>query len=459
MSQENLKNTVLQAESVNRRSFIKQAGAFATAGILAPNIFLPQNAVAQAHKKYSANEKLNIAVIGSGGRGRGNIDGVKSQNIIALCDVDWNRASDSFKQFPHATRYKDFRIMLEKEKSIDAVIVATPDHTHAVAAARAMKLGKHVYCEKPLTYSVFEARTLRELAAETGVATQMGNQGTANTGLREAVEVVQSGGIGDVTEVHVWTNRPVWPQGSPAPTEAQTPPDGLDWDLWLGPAKERPYHSSYLPFSWRGWSDFGTGALGDMACHTANMAFMALKLGYPTWARAMVATDVNPDSYPSRSRIHFKFPKRSEMPEVDFYWYDGGELPPRYLAGGVTLPEKLSSSGSVLVGSKGALFSPNDYGAQFSLLPEANFKDYKKPDAWLPRSPGHHNEWIEACKGGPAAMSNFSYAGLLTESILLGNVAMRARTEIAWDGPNMKVTNNEAANALISREYRKGWEL
>lgn len=448
-------------ERENRRDFLVQTGVAGIGYWVAGGL--------SAAESNSPNEKLNIASIGCGGKGGSDIGACASQNVVALCDVDHERAAGAIKQFPNATRYKDFRKMLEKEK-IDAVVVSTPDHTHAVAAAMAMKMGKHVYCQKPLTHTVFEARRLRELAAEHKVATQMGNQGTAHSGLRRAVEIIQAGVIGGVSEVHVWTNRPIWPQGQDAiykTFHAKT--TGMskdDWDLWLGPAAERPYLSNiYHPFAWRGWWDFGTGALGDMACHTANMAFMSLKLGSPTSVVAE-SGEINPQTYPTWARITFEFPARGDLPPVKFVWYEGKKdgkkvLPAPELAKG----NKLSDSGSLLVGDKGVLFSPNDYGAQYRLLPEENFKDYKGPEPTIARHKDENNdlnqklEWFAACKGGPAALSNFNYAAMLTETILLGNVAMRAGEKLMWDGPNLKFTNNSDANKYLHTEYRKGWTL
>lgn len=433
----------------------------------------------------SANEEVRIASIGVGGKGSSDTDQAGNHGrIVAICDIDDNKLNakaevlskiDKHKGFE---KFNDFRKMLDKlGKSIDAVTVSTPDHTHAVASITAMNMGKHVYCQKPLTHSVFEARMMREVAKKNKVATQMGNQGTAENGLRRAVEIIQDGVIGNVKEIHVWTNRPVWDQAPDVmarPTDNPVCPAHVHWDLFLGPAPERPYSPKYHPFAWRGWLDFGTGALGDMACHTANMAFMACKLGYPTSVVAE-ATDVNSETFPSSAKITFDFPARGELPPLKFYWYEGRAggrhnkagkqvLPPEELLSKV-LPagKKLADSGSLLVGDKGILFSPNDYGAQYVLHPEEQFKEYKGPPETLPRNgkgdDGMKAEWVAAIKGGPAAMSNFDYAGLLTESILLGNVAIQAGKKIEWDGPNMKVTNDEAANKFIKREYRKGWEL
>jgi predicted dehydrogenase len=432
---------------INRREFLKST-TLAGAGF-----WLGSRTVWTEMK--SPNEKLNIAAIGAGGRGAGDIDGVKSENIYALCDVDEREAGRTFKNFPKAQVYQDFRVMLEKEaKNIDAVVVATPDHTHAPAAAMAIKLGKHVYCEKPLTHSVYEARVLRQLAAKHKVATQMGNQGTASGGLRRGVEVLQSGALGPVRELHVWTNRPIWPQGLDRPTETVPVPRTLQWDLWLGPAPWRPYHPDYLPFKWRGWWDFGTGALGDMACHTLNLPYWGLKLGAPTSFEAE-ASERKPESAPNWSIIRFNFPARGDLPALKMTWYDGGKKPPQELFEG----ENISNSGALVVGEKGKMYSPGDYGENWSLLPKKEFEGYKGPDEWIPRSPGHHREWIRACKGGPPAMSNFDYAGPLTEVVVVGVLALRTGKTIEWDAENLRATNCPEANQYVRREYRKGWTL
>lgn len=433
----------------------------------------------------SANEEVRIASIGVGGKGSSDTDQAGNHGrLVAICDIDDNKLNAKGEVLSKSEKHKgfqkfnDFRKMLDEiGKSIDAVTVSTPDHTHAVASIMAMNMGKHVYCQKPLTHSVFEARMMREVAKKNKVATQMGNQGTAENGLRRAVEIIQDGVIGNVKEIHVWTNRPVWDQAPDVvarPTDTPACPAHVHWDLFLGPAPERAYSPKYHPFAWRGWLDFGTGALGDMACHTANMAFMACKLGYPTSVVAE-ATDVNSETFPSSAKITFDFPARGELPPLKFYWYEGRQggrhnkegkqvLPPAELLSKVLKPgQKLSDSGSLLVGDKGILFSPNDYGAQYVLLPEEQYIGYKGPAETLPRNgkgdDGMKAEWVAAIKGGPAAMSNFDYAGLLTESILLGNVAVRAGKKIEWDGPNMKVTNCPEAAQYIKREYRKGWEL
>ncbi len=418
---------------------------------------------------WGANERINVAAVGVGGKGGGDSSQAGALgNLVALCDVDDNTLRRAAEKNPQAKLYHDFRVMLsEMDSSIDAVTVSTPDHTHAPAAVMAMRAGKHVYVQKPLTHTVYEARLMRETAQGYKVATQMGNQGTADNGFREAVEIIRAGSIGPVRQVHVWTNRPVWPQAPKITARfAEQPaiPEHIHWDLFLGPAPERPYHPGYHPFNWRGWWDFGTGALGDMACHTANMAFMALKLGYPNTVQAETGP-INPETYPAWATVKFQFPARGFLPPVDFFWYEGkmpnGEknLPPKDLFHG----HKPPGSGSLLVGDKGILYSPNDYGSRFLLLPENEFDGFQKPDPTLPRNGrgdrGMKEEWFEAMKGGRPAMSNFNYAGLLTETILLGNIAMRVDKKLRWDGPRLRFTNSREANQYIHKTYRDGWKL
>jgi predicted dehydrogenase len=485
------------SDTSNRRDFLKTT-ALAGVGFWAAGGL----AAAAEPKAASALERLNIACIGVGGKGGSDTDQAGNHGtIVALCDIDDNTLNDKAKKFSKAAKYNDFRKMLdEMGKDIDAVTVSTPDHTHAVASITAMKMGKHVYCQKPLTHSVYEARLMRETAERYKVATQMGNQGTASNGLRRGVEIIRDGVIGPVHEVHVWTNRPIWPQGAegilkvPAAREAAlaalhgksvgTPsasaaPSHVKWDLFLGPAPERPYASIYHPFSWRGWWDFGTGALSDMACHTANMAFMALKLGSPTQVDAE-SGEINPETYPMWAKITFQFPARDDLPPVKFVWYEGIKDGKRVLPGeDLTKGQKVSDSGSLLVGSKGTLFSPNDYGESYTLLPEKDFVGYKAPEPTLPRNgkgdDGMKAEWVAAIKAGKPeiALSNFNYAAMLTETILLGNVAMRAGVEtevgegkgkhkvrrLVWDGPNLKVTNTSDADQYIKPPVRKGWEV
>ena len=406
------------------------------------------------------SEKLNIAGIGVGGKGGGDIGAVSSENIVALCDVDEKQAGETFKKYPNAKKYKDFRKMLtEMDKQIDAVVVATPDHVHAAATMMAIEMGKHVYTEKPLTHSVYEARMLTEAARKYKVATQMGNQGHSSEGARLICEWIWDGAIGPVREVHAWTDRPGgrWAQGVDRPKETPPVPQTLAWDLWLGPAPERPYHPIYVPFKWRGWWDFGTGALGDMGCHIIDPAFWALKLGHPTSVQA-ISMPVNSETAPLASRVDYEFPARGDMPPVKLSWYDG-ELRP-------TNPEELepgrrmgsANGGTLFVGDKGKLVC-GCYGKNPRLIPETKMKEYERPPKTIPRVKGHHQDWIEACKGGKPACSNFNYAGPLTEVVLLGNVAVRAGKKLYWDGPNMRVTNIPEANKYLRREYRAGWTL
>jgi predicted dehydrogenase len=411
------------------------------------------------------SEKLNIAGIGVGGQGASDLQALESQNVVVLCDVDWRHAADTFRRYPNAKKYKDFRKMLDEEdKNIDAVVVATPDHVHAPASMAAIKRGKHVYCEKPLTHSVYEARMIAEAAREHKVATQMGNQGQAGEETRLLREYIWDGAIGPVREAHVWTDRPLnglnkvyWPQGVDRPANRPKAPDTLDWDLWLGPAPQRPYNPAYLPFVWRGWWDFGTGALGDIGCHALDPVFRVLKLGHPTSVEA-ISTLVNKETYPVASVVHYQFPARGEQPAVKLTWYDGGMRPPR--PDELEDDRQMGTNGALYIGDKGRMLNGR-------LIPESKMTEYKKPDPTIPRSPGHHIEWIEACKGGKPAGSNFpDHAGLLAQAVLLGNVALRPelkermnRTKLMWDGENMKITNVPEANQFLQREYRSGWTL
>lgn len=436
---------------LSRRGFISIAAASAAFTIV------PRHVLGGAGNT-SPSEKLNIAGIGVGGRGAGDIGEVSSENIVALCDVDFRSAAGTFKQYPKARQYRDFRKMLDKEdKNIDAVVVATPDHTHAVATMMAIKMGKHVYCEKPLAHDIFEVRKVTEAAREAKVATQLGNQGQAAPETRLVCEFIWDGAIGPVREVHSWCNRPISPRGLDRPGDTPPVPEGLSWDLWLGTAPERPYHPCYLPFTWRGWWDFGTGVLGDIGCHQFAPIFRALKLGYPTSVEASTS-GVNSETAPLSSIVRYEFPARGDMPPVKLTWYDGGLMPPR--------PAELEDGrrfGSVddnlYVGDKGKMLGHR-------LIPEARMKEYEKPPATLPRSPGHHKEWLLACKGGPPAGSNFELSGPMAEVVLLGNIAVRmgqqlyeSGLKLYYDGPNMRITNMPEANKYIRREYRKGWTL
>jgi hypothetical protein len=442
-------------------------------------------------RSQDAPRKLNIAVIGAGGKGSSDTDHVSSENIVALCDAD-KRTLDSRKQkYPGAELFQDYRKMYDKiGKSIDAVVISAPDHHHGIATAMAMKMKKHVYTQKPLTQTVEEARILNAMAKKYGVVTQMGNQGSSEDGLRRAVEVLQSGIIGNMTELHVWSNRPIWPQGIPRPEGEDPVPAELDWDVWVGPAKMRPYKKDvYHPFKWRGWYDYGTGALGDMACHTVNMPSRALKLGYPSLIECEEVKDLQPETYPKSSRIRFEFPARDGMPPLKFWWYDGNPKDKTCapLRPGAELTKEileqrgeLPGSGCLIVGDKGKLFSPDDYGAQFFLAMkgEKEFKDGKAHDAvknipqTIPRNPfkdgggdkAHHVEWLAAIKGqlpdAKKPYSTFETAAFLTEIILLGCVALRhgVGQKIEWDGPKAKAKNANVKH-LTNREYRKGWKM
>lgn len=428
-------------------------------------------------RTISPNEKLNIAGIGIGGKGHTDVDQcARTENIVALCDVDSKYAAKTFDQFPKAKRYTDFRRMLEKQKDIDAVTVSTPDHMHAFIALTAMQLGKHVYVQKPLTHTVQEARMLTEAAHKYNVATQMGNQGHSSDDVRLICEWVWSGAIGNVTEAHVWTDRPWWQQGRTRPPGSDPVPKTLDWDLWLGVAPYRPYiadypgvtkgrKACYCPWVWRGWWDFGSGALGDMACHIMDASNMSLKLGYPTSVEVVSQEGMTSEQAPKKSILKYQFPKRGDMPPVTMYWYDGHNWPPRPkdipvsdVLGEGTGPK--NGNGTLLVGEKGYI-TCDTYSGNPRLLPSARFKDFKNPPQILPRIPNqdHYQDWIRACKGGVPACSNFDYAGPFTEVVLLGNLALRSGHTIEWDGPDMKVTNYPEAEKYVKNRYRKGWRI
>ncbi|MHB8521120.1 MAG: Gfo/Idh/MocA family protein [Limisphaerales bacterium] len=458
---------------ISRRRFIRYSSlALGATALSGPYLLRGQN----------LNSKLNIAQIGAGGKGSSDTDCCSGENIVALCDVDQNTLNDRLKVYPKAKAYRDYRKMLDEiGKSLDAVIVSTPDNHHACAAVMAMKMRKHVYVQKPLTCSVYEARLLRKAAKDYKVITQMGNQGSSESGLRRAVEVIQAGAIGPVHQIHVWSNRPIWPQGIDRPAGEDAVPESLDWDQWIGPAPMRPFKAKvYHPFAWRGWQDFGTGALGDMACHTCNMPFRAAKLGYPTEIEAE-STGINKETYPLSSKIRFRFPEREGLPPIDFWWYDGAPKDAKTLRPTpdltkeiVEMQGELPGSGCLLIGDKGKLFSPDDYGAQFyiKLNDDKEYVSGQKHEALknipetLPRNTlhpdtdrRHHLEWIEAIKGGPAPYSNFAIAAYLTEIILLGDVALRVGEKLEWDGPKMKATNTPKAAQYVRRQFRKGWHL
>jgi len=444
---------------MERRQFVKT-----TLGGAAFTI-VPSTVLVKAGRT-APSDKLDIALIGVGGRARANLDGVKGENIVALCDVDDRRAEKTFLEYPEVPKYKDFRLMFDKEhKNIDAVVVSTPDHTHAPAVLSALSLQKHVYCEKPLAHSLAEVRKITETAREAGVATQMGNQGHSSEHIRLMCEWIWAGAIGEVREVHAWSDRPsggfAFPVAMARPTEEPPVPEELDWDLWLGPAAWRPYHSAYVPAMWRGWIDFGTGALGDMGCHILDPSFWALKLGAPEWIEANTThyqPEVEAETYPVASIIRFQFPARGAFPPLKLTWFDGGLLPPR--------PEdfepgrQLGGNGEIIIGDKGKMIHGSHGAGGVRIFPEEKMQAFERPESSLPRSLGHHLDWINACKGGPPAGSNFDYGGPLTELALLGVLAARLKNrKLVWDSENLKFTNDEEANALVTPAYREGWNL
>ena len=443
-------------------------------------------------KAYGANEKLRVAGIGVGGKGESDIDQAGNlMEVVGLCDVDKDYLGKKMTKWPKAKGVSDFRKLFddaELMKTVDAFTISTPDHMHALPAAMAMRAKKHVYVQKPLARTVFENDLLRKVAKENGVCTQMGNQGTTENGLRRAVEIIQAGTIGDVTEVHVWTNRPVWPQ-APGVTKRYDEvdvPAYLDWQSYLGPAPERPYahgpskgkRGCYHDFNWRGWWDFGTGAIGDMACHTANMAFMALKLQMPVKVAA-TATDVNGETCPSSAQVSFQFPARGDLPPVTVHWYEGkgkdGKklVPPQdWIDKALAIdPDQkrnkgLVNSGSIVIGSKGFAYSPNDYGAEVYFGPTAAFEgmNTKKPEKLAINGKfdqGQKNEWVDAIKAGKPeiALSNFDYASYLAGAFVLGNVAIRTGQNFEFDPVTLECKGSKDAAQFIKYEYRKGWNM
>jgi hypothetical protein len=493
MSSESPKPAVTgKSTSGSSRRDLLRAGALAAGTMAFPTIVSAQ--------AKGANDRVRVACIGVGGKGDSDSNqvGEAGMDVVAICDVDENTLNKKAQKYPNAKKYRDWRKLLsEMDKSIDAVTVSTPDHMHGLVASTAMRLGKHVYCQKPLTQTVYEARTLRQLAKDKKVATQMGNQGSAGPGLRRSVEVIQAGLIGQVKELHVWSNRPIWPQGLMRPEGSDPVPSSLDWDLWLGPAQMRPYKKdTYHTFKWRGWYDFGTGALGDMACHTVNMPFRALKMGYPTVVENENSSRIYPDTFPKSSRIRFEFPEREGLAPLKFWWYDGNPddkgLAPLRPSADVTkeiveMRGKLPGSGALLIGEKGKIFSADDYGATFYVMlnddKDKKYRGGENHDAvkaipeTLPRAPGtpakdakdkrFNNdlamklEWLEMMKSGTPSYSNFDIAAYLTEIILLGCIAMRVGegTRMEWDGPKMTSPNVPDAAKFVKRENRKGWEF
>ena len=448
----------MSGKNINRRRFLAGAAMTAAATIV------PRHVLGGAGN-IAPSEKLNIAGIGVGGMGRSNMRELESENIVALCDVDREYAAETFKRYPKAKVYSDYRRMLDEQKDIDAVMIATPDHTHAVIAAEAMRRRKHVYCQKPLTHDVYESRMLAKMAKEMGVTTQMGIQGHSMEGGRLICEWIWDGAIGRVTEVDAWCSLSYYPFGhewwsskwSRRPKETPPVPATLDWDLWLGPAPERPYHPAYHPGVWRCWWDFGCGMMGDRGAHTLDPVFWALKLGHPTSVEA-TSLDLNPDTHPVASIVTYQFPARGDLPPVKLTWYDGLRPPrPPELEEGRRMGN--TEGGSLFKGSEGKLMA-GVYGEDPRLIPESRMKAYKTPDKTIPRVEGsHEQDWVRACKSGGRAGADFEYSGLLTEVCLLGNVARRVDARIEWDAENMKVTNLPEANKYIRTQYREGWSL
>ncbi|BET68199.1 Gfo/Idh/MocA family oxidoreductase [Opitutales bacterium ASA1] len=452
---------------LSRRDFVFRSSLASAAALAVPTVLAAQASAPAAAPTDGAapaegpDTRLRVAICGAGGRGMAAVDGLASENIVAICDVDEARCAEAVAAHPQARFFRDYRKMFESMAGeIDAVTVSTPDHTHFQIAMAAIQHGKHVFVEKPLTHSIWEARELTLAARKAGVATQMGNQGHANEGTRLMREWIQAGAIGKVHTVYHWTNRPIWPQGMRAPDHSKfipVQPKTLDWDGWLGVAPDRPYDPAYVPFNWRGWWDFGTGALGDMGCHVMDAVYWALDLGAPEWVEA-AGTEYNDQSPPKASVVTYQYGARGDMPPVKVVWYDGG-LKPAYPKG-VPVDTVLPESGSLLVGDGGVMMS-DTYNSSVRLVPEEKMRAFapNRPPRSIPRVEGgdHFAEWVRACKGGDKAGSNFDYAGPFTEAVLLGVVALRARHRIYWDAANARVTNDESANQYVRRPYRPGW--
>jgi predicted dehydrogenase len=469
-----------KATQQTRREFLRGASLATTGFFIVPRHVLGRGFLAPS-------DRLTVAAIGAGGKGHDdlkNFYGSGKVDVAYLCDVDDRQAAASIKEYPKAKYYKDFREMLDKEhKHFDAVSVSTPDNIHAVAALAAMQLNKHVYVQKPMTHDIYEARTLTEAAKRYKVVAQMGNQGSSGDGVRLMQEWYNAGLIGDATAIHVWTNRPVWPQGGLKPAGKEDVPKELDWDLWQGPAVASDYHKDYLPFNWRGWWAYGTGALGDMGCHLIDPAFKTVGLGYPSEVECSMASTYqvmwnpldHPDSCPVSSSVKMKFPGKPGKPDVALYWMDGGIRPER--------PEELGpdermgndDGGTIITGTKGKIMC-SCYGANPTLLPTSRMSEAASVPQTIARVPeGHYVQWVNACIAGygqKTLSSPFDYAGPLTETILMGNLALRSynirgtngkgypgRKKLLWDAVNMKITNFDEANQFVKREYRAGYKL
>lgn len=427
---------------LSRRTFIKGTALTAASAWLAgPRRSLPG---------ASANDKLNIGVIGVAGRGGANLQGVSKENIVALCDVDENNLAAAAKNFPEARTYHDFRRLID-QKNIDAIVISTPDHTHAVAAVAALRTGRHVYCEKPLTRTISECRIVTDLARKQKRVTQIGTQVHAEKNYRRVVELIQSGAIGEVREVHVWVSTTYG--GSDLPKEQPPVPPHLHWDLWLGPVWPRPYSPEFAPFKWRNWWAFGGGALADFGCHFMDLPHWALKLRHPSSVEVVDGPPVHPESVPPWLIVRYQYPAREKQPPVELTWYHGGKKPR------LELPSESGAkwnSGVLFVGEKGQVLS--DYGKHL-LLPEEKFADFTRPQPFIPDSIGHHQEWITACKTGGSTTCAFDYSGPLTEAALLGNVAYRVGKKLEWDQKRLRATHCREADQFIQHQYREGWKI
>ena len=453
----------MSKKDTSRREFLKKS-------IIIPPLFIVPRHVLGGKGFTSPSDKLNIAAVGvrKWGMGSNNLNQCRNENIVALCDVDYNQSKPTFDKYPKAKVYKDYREMLDKQKDIDAVIVATPDHNHAVITMKAIKMGKHVYCQKPLTHTVYEAREITKAAKKYNVQTQMGNQGRSSDEIRKLKEWIDDDAIGPVRELHAWTDRPIggsaWDTFAVKAKSKDKPPvpNGLDWDLWLGPAQYRDYHPDYHPLSWRAWVDFGTGSMGDMGCHILDPAFYALELGAPSEIQATSThyiPEIESQTYPSASIVRMKFPKRGKHPELNLTWSDGRiqpAIPEEFKSG-----EQFTLSGAMFIGDQGKITHDSHGASGVKIIPEEKMLNYKQPSPYLKRvDTTHEGDWIRACKDGVPACSSFDYGGPLTEMALLGMIAIRLKNQkLEWNSKEFKFNNNEQANALLHKTYRKGWSL
>lgn len=445
------------AVGTNRRAFLQRASRLGAVSIVAPHILALRGAT-------PPSDRLNLAFIGTAGRGGDNLGGLGTENVVALCDVDTARCAQAAQKFPKARSFQDYRKALDAVgNEIDGVVVSTPDHTHGSIVLAALDLKKHVYCEKPMGHSIQEVRRMMQSAQRQRVVTQLGNQGHSFPSIREFVEMVQSGAIGTVREIHARCQSDYRPrQHRVRPTETPPVPPNLDWNTWLGPAPVRPYHPVYHPGKWRGWVDFGTGVLGDWTCHVIDPVFWALDLGAPQRVTAEADEYQDPrvrsETYPPGCKIRYEFSARGNRPAVTLTWFDGKRTPPRpaELEPGKDIP----GIGAIVIGDQGKIIYGSHGAAAARLIPETRWRAYQKPAQTIPRSPGHHEEWAMACKRAGRAGSDFSYGGPLTEIALLGLIALRFPGQtLEWDGPAMRITNHAEANAWVKPDRRSGWEI